>query len=135
MASSVVPRARRVSIRFLDRTEREFIVDDARPLQARAVFCLSLSHSRAHNTVLTPWVVVDHRSQHIAMLVGNQMGLRNAEEFSLQYRAPSAAHDAYEWLNPYRPLQVALCPVFSLARLDRVAVVRFVSISRVVART
>lgn len=33
MARSVVPRARRVSIRFLDRTEREFIIDDARPLQ------------------------------------------------------------------------------------------------------
>jgi hypothetical protein len=46
---SLVPRARHILIRFLDRTEREFIVDDARPVQ------------------------------HIALLVGNQMGLRNAE--------------------------------------------------------
>lgn len=34
--------------------------------------------------------------QQLALLVGNQMGIRNAEEFSMQYKAPSSAHDAYE---------------------------------------
>jgi hypothetical protein len=71
----LIARARRVVVRCLDRTERVLIVDDARPTQA------------------------------VALLVGAQLGIRNAEEFSLQYRAHNTPHDAYTWLDPYKSLQ------------------------------
>jgi hypothetical protein len=69
------PSTCRVLIRFLDRTEKLFLVDASRDVQ------------------------------HIAGLVALEQGLRRpSDEFSLQYRRKGLAHDQYEWLNPYLPL-------------------------------
>lgn len=69
------PSTCRVLIRFLDRTEKLFLVDASRDVQ------------------------------FIAGLVALEQGLRRpSDEFSLQYRRKGQAHDQYEWLNPYLPL-------------------------------
>jgi hypothetical protein len=69
------PSTCRVLIRFLDRTEKQFLVDASRDVQ------------------------------HIAGLIALEQGLRRpSDEFSLQYRRKGQAHDQYEWLNPYLPL-------------------------------
>ena len=54
-------------------------------------------------SILSPTPSFLAETKHIALLVGGQMGLRNVEDFSLQYCARGA--DAFDWLKPYLSLQ------------------------------